>query len=109
MSGRRESLDGLTVEVRLTPRAAFDRIDGVATLADGRTVLLARVRAVPEDGRANEALCRLLASAFDRPRSAVSVLAGGKARVKRLRVEGNGAVLAARLAVFASTDAEATR
>lgn len=109
MSGRPAAPDGLTIEVRLTPRAAFDRIDGVATLADGRTLILARVRAVPEDGRANEALCRLLASAFDRPRSAVSVLAGGKARVKRLRVDGDRASLAAQLAAFATADVEGTR
>jgi uncharacterized protein YggU (UPF0235/DUF167 family) len=89
------------VEVRLTPRAAFDRIDGVGTLADGRTVLLARVRAVPEDGRANEALCRLLADAFGVSKSSASVVSGHTARVKRVRLVGEPAALAATFARLA--------
>jgi uncharacterized protein YggU (UPF0235/DUF167 family) len=89
------------VEVRLTPRAAFDRIDGVGTLADGRTVLLVRVRAVPEDGRANEALCRLLASAFRVSKSSAAVVSGHTARVKRVRLLGDAEALAATFANLA--------
>ncbi|MGA7426797.1 MAG: DUF167 family protein, partial [Rhodoplanes sp.] len=50
--------DGLIVTVRLTPRGGSDAIDGVETLADGRAVLKARVRAAPSDGAANAALSR---------------------------------------------------
>jgi uncharacterized protein YggU (UPF0235/DUF167 family) len=92
---------GFLVEVRLTPRAAFDRIDGVGTLADGRTVLLARVRAVPEDGRANEALCRLLATAFGVSKSSAAVVSGHTARVKRVRLAGDPETLAATFATLA--------
>jgi len=96
------------VEVRLTPRAAFDRIDGVGTLGDGRTVLLARVRAVPEDGRANEALCRLLASAFGVAKSSAAVVSGHTARVKRVRLAGDPAKLAAAFAGIARASAQPT-
>jgi uncharacterized protein YggU (UPF0235/DUF167 family) len=46
----------LRIAVRLTPRAAVDRVDGRAALADGTEVLAARVRAAPEAGAANAAL-----------------------------------------------------
>ncbi len=42
---------GVTLIVRLTPKGGRDAIDGVETLADGKTVLKARVRAGPMEGR----------------------------------------------------------
>ena len=58
----RATLDGVVIACRLTPKGGRDAIDGVATLSDGMRVLLVRVRSAPEDGKANEALCRLIAS-----------------------------------------------
>ena len=86
---------GLELDVRLTPKGGRDALDGVGALADGRRVLLARVRAAPEDGAANAALMRLVAEALDLPRSAVTLAAGHRVRVKTLRVAGDGAALAA--------------
>ncbi|MDX8518926.1 DUF167 family protein [Mesorhizobium dulcispinae] len=86
--------DGIDLYVRLTPKAALDRIDGVETAADGRSHLKARVRAVPEKGAANTALERLLAKALGVPGSAVSVVAGGTSRLKTVRILGDAAELA---------------
>jgi len=86
--------NGIDLYVRLTPKAALDRIDGVETTADGRSHLKARVRAVPENGAANQALERMLAKALGVPVSAVSVVAGGTSRLKTLRILGDGAELA---------------
>ncbi|MDX8514829.1 DUF167 family protein [Mesorhizobium captivum] len=86
--------DGIDLYVRLTPKAALDRIEGVETAADGRSHLKARVRAVPENGLANAALERMVAKALGVPGSAVSVVAGGTSRLKTLRVLGDAAVLA---------------
>ncbi|MBZ9767778.1 DUF167 family protein [Mesorhizobium sp. CA6] len=86
--------NGIDLFVRLTPKAALDRIEGVETAADGRNHLKARVRAVPENGAANTALERLMAKALGVPVSAVSVVAGGTSRLKTLRVVGEGAELA---------------
>jgi hypothetical protein len=47
----------------------------------------ARIAAPPERGRANDALCALLAEALDVPRSSVRVVAGATARVKVVEVE----------------------
>ncbi len=46
--------DGVDLFVRLTPKAAMDRLEGMETAADGRSHFKARVRAVPENGAANQ-------------------------------------------------------
>ena len=51
--------------------------------------LKARVRAVPEDGKANKALVELIAKRFGVPKSAVSFISGETARKKILRIDGN--------------------
>ncbi|PBC10659.1 DUF167 domain-containing protein [Mesorhizobium sp. WSM3859] len=89
--------NGVDLFVRLTPKAALDRIDGVETTADGRSHLKARVRAVPENGAANQALERMLAKALGVPASSVSVVAGGTSRLKTLRVVGDMVELVERL------------
>jgi uncharacterized protein YggU (UPF0235/DUF167 family) len=84
----RAGRDGVELFVRLTPRSSTDRIEGVEHSADGRSHLKARVRAVPENGAANQALEKLIAKALGVPASTVSVVAGGSARLKTLRVSG---------------------
>jgi len=69
--------------VRLTPRAALDRIDGVV---DG--VLRARVGAPAVEGSANNALVRLIADALDVPRGSVRIVAGASSRQKLVVVDG---------------------
>jgi len=69
--------------VRVTPRSARDEVIGW----DGDT-LRVRLRAPPIEGRANEALRRLVASALALAPSAVDVVSGETSRTKRLRVKG---------------------
>jgi uncharacterized protein len=85
--------------VRLTPRAACDGIDGLKSGTGGACVR-ARVRAVPEDGRANEALAELVADQLDVPKSTVSVASGNTARHKTLHIAGNAAELETRVAAW---------
>lgn len=93
----RETVRGIAVRVRLTPRAARDEVTGIGDAADG-PALLARVRAVPESGSANAALERLVADWLSVPRSSVTLDAGGKSRLKIVAVAGAPASLAARIA-----------
>jgi uncharacterized protein YggU (UPF0235/DUF167 family) len=88
----------LEVRLRVTPRGGRDAIDGVEALSDGRRVLKVRVRAVPENGAANDAARRLLASALGCPVSAVDLAAGATARLKTFGVAGDPVRLAAALA-----------
>jgi hypothetical protein len=87
---------GVRVTVRLTPRGRADRIDGVAHLADAVTVLKASVTAPPEDGRANEALLRLLAAEWGLARRDLAIVAGARSRNKAVHINGNSAALLAR-------------
>ncbi len=84
---------GVRLRVRLTPRSARSGIDGVTPTADG-AALKARVRAVPEDGKANAALEALIADWLGLARSTVAVVSGHTSRVKIISIAGNGATLA---------------
>jgi uncharacterized protein YggU (UPF0235/DUF167 family) len=94
----RATADGVVVTCRLTPKGGRDAIEGVATLSDGTAVLACRVRAAPQDGEANAALCRLIAKAAGVAASKARVTAGAKSRVKQIAVEGDAAALIAALA-----------
>jgi uncharacterized protein YggU (UPF0235/DUF167 family) len=47
----RYSTEGISVALRVTPRGGRDAIDGVEVLANGRSVVKVRVRAIAEGGR----------------------------------------------------------
>jgi uncharacterized protein len=89
--------DGLTLVVRLTPKGGRDAVEGVEPLADGTVVLKARVRAAAHEGAANAALQKLIASLVAVAPRRVHLVAGATARIKRLKIEGDGAKLAAAL------------
>lgn len=74
--------------MRLTPSGGADRIDGVAADSEGGAVVKARVRAPPEDGKANAALEALIAKALGVAKSKVAVARGHSARLKVLEIEG---------------------
>ena len=64
----RYSTQGVSVALRVTPRGGRDEIDGLETLANGRTVVKMRVRAIAEGGEANRAVVELLAKALGVPK-----------------------------------------
>ncbi|NIX75262.1 DUF167 family protein [Microvirga terricola] len=96
--------NGLEVRVRVTPKGGRDAIDGVDALSDGTRVLKVRVRAVPEDGAANEGVRRLLAKALKVPASAVRIEAGATSRLKTFSIAGDAGGLAAALAALTGQD-----
>jgi uncharacterized protein len=89
---------GIALWLRLTPKGGRDALEGVEALSDGRKVLKARVRAAPEDGRANAALIELVAKTLQAPKSAVSLVSGQTSRVKKLFIAGDPARLVEALA-----------
>jgi uncharacterized protein YggU (UPF0235/DUF167 family) len=72
-----------TLSVRLTPRAARERL---AAGPEGGYV--AHVTAPPVEGAANDALCRLVAKAAGVAPSRVSVVRGHRSRQKVVRLDG---------------------
>ncbi|WP_375197435.1 DUF167 domain-containing protein [Sphingobium sp.] len=85
--------EDMVLSVRLTPGATKEQIGGVWTDEKGAQWLGARVRAVPEKGKANAALIALLGRWLDWPRSAISLESGDTNRLKRLRIKGGGEAL----------------
>jgi hypothetical protein len=71
------------LDVRVQPRARRDEVAGERA---GRVVI--RVAAPPADGRANAAVCKVVAAAVGVPPSAVTVVRGHTARDNTLEVAG---------------------
>jgi len=71
------------LRVRLAPKASRNALRGVE---NGR--LKVTVTAVPEDGKANQALIRLLAKTWRLPKSDISVIAGARDRNKDILIAG---------------------
>jgi uncharacterized protein len=89
----RYSTGGISVALRVTPRGGRDDIDGVETLANGRSVLKVRVRAIADGGEANRAVTDLLAKALGVPKARVKILSGMTSRLKQVAVEGDPEIL----------------
>lgn len=87
--------EGIDIAVRVTPRGGRDLI-----AAGGDAHFNARLSAAPVDGAANAALIALVAARFGVPRRDVHLIAGGRARVKRLRIAGDAEALAQRAATL---------
>jgi len=71
------------VTVHVTPGARED-----AVLGWQGDILRIRVRARPQDGQANEAVCRLLAQTLRLPASALAIRYGANSRRKLVKVAG---------------------
>jgi uncharacterized protein (TIGR00251 family) len=89
----RYSTQGISVALRVTPRGGRDDIDGLETLANGRTVVKVRVRAIADGGEANRAVTELLAKALGVPKARVRILSGATSRHKQVAVDGDPAKL----------------
>src|SRR4029079_12704271 len=85
----RYSTEGISVALRVTPRGGRDDIDGIETLANGRTVVKVRVRAIADGGEANKAIMELLARALRVPKASVKILSGATSRLKQVAVDGD--------------------
>jgi uncharacterized protein (TIGR00251 family) len=69
--------------VRLQPRAQRNQVVGER---EGKLVV--RVAAPPLDGKANDALCKLIAKRAGVPRGQVAIVRGTRSRDKLVRIDG---------------------
>jgi uncharacterized protein (TIGR00251 family) len=98
----RYSAAGISVSLRVTPRGGRDGIDGIETLANGRSVVKVRVRAIAEGGEANRAVTELLAKAVGVSKSQVRLTSGATSRIKQVAIDGDPRQLGERLRVLTS-------
>lgn len=84
---RRDGAD-LVLAVRLSPKAASERLGGTFTDSQGLRWLQAGVTAPPDKGKANAALIALLSRRLRLPQSSILLETGDTNRLKRLRLAG---------------------
>lgn len=86
------SLNGsdVRISVRLIPRSSRDRVERIEADAAGACRLRVRVTAVPESGRANKALIKLLAKTWRLPASSITLASGARDRNKVLLLRDAG-------------------
>jgi uncharacterized protein (TIGR00251 family) len=75
--------EGVVIAVRVSPGASRDRI-----LGEHASALKVSVSAAPEKGKANKAVCALIAKTLGIATSQVSVVSGETSRDKKLLVRG---------------------
>jgi len=80
----------MLIAVRVTPRGGRDGIDGWVRDDAGRLLLKVRVAAPAAEGEANVAVIAVLAKALGLPKSALVLVSGQTARVKRIDVGSLG-------------------
>lgn len=88
LTGWRETADGIEIAARVTPRSSRN------VLEPGPGHVIARLNAPPVEGAANAALVELVAKHFKLPKRAVTLIAGERARLKRLALTGDVTTLA---------------
>ncbi|MFV1852832.1 MAG: DUF167 family protein [Thalassospira sp.] len=88
---------GICLFVRLTPKASRNAIGDVVANANGQMQLRVSVTAVPENGKANQVLIKLLAKAAKCPKSSVRIASGQTDRNKTLLIDGNPEELMAQI------------
>lgn len=82
-----------TLAVHVSPKSAKNAIVGWNTTEEGKAELLVKLTAVPADGKANEALIKLLAKTLRVPKSSISIASGQGSRHKLLKLDMEQAVL----------------
>jgi uncharacterized protein (TIGR00251 family) len=93
--------DGVLVAIRVKPRAPATKIAG-----ERSGQLVVQVTAPPLDGKANDAVCRLLAKSLKIASGRVRVVAGERARDKLVRVDGMAAADVANMLGLGDEDGE---
>lgn len=88
----------VVIDVHVVPNAARTAADG---LHDG--ALRVRLKALPIEGQANQALVAWLAQTLGLPRQAVELVRGASARRKQLRVAASAAAAANWAALIAGS------
>jgi uncharacterized protein (TIGR00251 family) len=96
--GATERDGALILDIVVQPRASRE---GIALMGDRLKV---SVNAPPVDGKANEAVIRVLAEALGAPRSAVEILRGETGRRKTVRIRGVTLAVLLRLLGSAATN-----
>lgn len=81
----------MTLAVKVTPNARKSEVTGWSTDEQGRRVLLVKLAAPAQEGRANKELIRFMADFLCCAKGQVSLLRGDSSRTKVLEVPSEAA------------------
>lgn len=79
--------DGLRLSLVVIPKSSGDKIVGLQETIDGER-LKVKVRAVPENGKANLSVIKLLSKVLNVPKSSFEILSGHGNRRKTVKITG---------------------
>jgi uncharacterized protein (TIGR00251 family) len=88
MSFWRAGPDGVTVMVKVQPRSRRPGVQGIGDSGAGPRLKIGVTEAA-EDGKANRAVCALLARMLRQPLASVQIVAGAANREKLLAITGD--------------------
>jgi len=91
--------NGLTLSLKLTPKAAKNALVRTELDSDGKIRLKATVTAAPEKGKANIALIKLLSKKLGLPKTSIQLIAGEQSRLKTVLFAGDSRALQKMLTV----------
>lgn len=78
----------LHLRIKVSPGASHDAVAPVWTDANGDRYLRVRVRAAPDKGQANKAVCAVLAKHYGVPKSSVTLVRGATNSMKHILISG---------------------
>ncbi len=86
---------GTFLHVRVTPKSGRDEISGLVASVTGNVALVIKVTAIPDKGKANQAVIEVLAKALHVSKSSFRLASGETSRDKVIEVLDNFDTIAA--------------
>lgn len=80
---------GYILRIKLTPNASFCGFKDMVCDANGVSYLKAYVKTVPEKGRANDELIKLLSKKLKIAKSSISIISGQTDHYKKIYIESS--------------------
>ncbi len=78
----------MLLHISLTPKSSRDEIGEIIEGPSG-VVLKAKVRAIPDKGKANQALIKLLAKSLRLPKTSMQLVSGSRSKQKTIKILGD--------------------
>ena len=73
------------IAIQVAPKSSKNAIEGIVKDANGKEWLKVRLTVVPEDGKANKALLKLLAKEWKVPQSSLEIVSGLTSKYKTIK------------------------
>ncbi len=77
----------MKITVKISPNSKQDHVKEGGINAYGNRLLKVRTTASAQDGKANEALIKILAEYFDVKKTAIKIISGETARLKLIEID----------------------